>query len=235
MLICDHERNQPGQYIGCARGCVGEVENLIGDPVWIEPLADVAELRSKDDGVLGEMLIRTKGCSVLGLDVSAYAREMAAKREVNALHCDISEDRFPVDDDAFDVATMLCCLEHIFDPGHALREAARAVRPGGRILVTLPNAVSFRFRLDFLRGRLSKDLLHTNDGEGLHIRFFNFAEDFEAYLRAEAPTLRLAEKIPALKNPRRHSRLSRAALGAGLRLWPSLFAEYTHYTLIRDR
>lgn len=187
------------------------------------------------DGVLGEMLIRTKGCSVLGLDVSAYAREMAAKRGVKALHSDISEDRFPVDNDAFDVATMLCCLEHIFDPGHALREAARAVRQGGRLLVTLPNAVSLRFRLGFLRGRLSKDFLHTNDGEGLHIRFFNFAEDFDAYVRAEAPMLRLAEKVPALKNPRRHSRLGRTALAAGVRLWPNLFAEYTHYTLIRDR
>jgi len=186
------------------------------------------------DGVLGEMLIRTKSCSVLGLDVSAYARDMAARRGVKALHCDISEDRFPVEAATFDVATMLCCLEHVFDPGHTLREAASAVRVGGRLLVTLPNAVSLRFRLDFMRGRLSKDFLHTNDGEGLHIRFFNFAEDFDAFARAEAPTLRLAEKVPALKNPRRHSRLGRIALGAGLRLWPNLFAEYTHYTLIRE-
>lgn len=186
------------------------------------------------DGVLGEMLIRTKNCTVLGLDVSTYAREMAAKRGVNALPCDISEDRFPVDDDAFDVATMLCCLEHIFDPGHALREAARAVRAGGRLLVTLPNAVSLRFRFDFLRGRLSKDFLHTNDGEGLHIRFFNYAADFDAFIRAEAPMLRLDEKVPALKNPRRHGRFGRAALAGGIKLWPNLFAEYTHYTLLRE-
>lgn len=186
------------------------------------------------DGVLGEMLIRTKGCTVLGLDVSAYARERAAGRGVTALPCDISEERFPVDAGAFDAATMLCCLEHVFDPGHTLREAARAVRPGGRLLVTLPNAVSLRFRLAFLRGRMSKDFLHTNDGEGLHIRFFNYAEDFDRFVREEAPMLRLSEKVPALKNPRRHGRIGRAALGAGLRLWPNLFAEYTHYTLVRE-
>ena len=185
------------------------------------------------DGVLGEMLIRTRQCEVLGLDVSGYARAAAAQRGVPSLACDISQQRFPVEDAGFDVATMLCCLEHVFDPGHALREAARAVRVDGRLLVTLPNAVSLRFRWDFLRGRLSKDLLHTNDGEGLHIRFFNFAGDFEQFVAAEAPMLRLTEKIPALKNPRRHSGLGRALLSAGLRLRPNLFAEYTHYTLVR--
>lgn len=187
------------------------------------------------DGVLGEMLIRTKGCSVVGLDVSPYARAVATRRGVAALACDIALDRFPVEEGMFDAATMLCCLEHIFDPGHALREAARVVRPGGRLLVTLPNAVSLRFRLDFLRGRLSKDFLHTNDGEGLHIRFFNYAADFDRFVADEAPGLTLVEKVPALKNPKKGTRLGRAVMRAGIRLWPNLFAEYTHYTLIRAR
>ena len=198
----------------------------------IEPGTRVLDVAS-GDGVLGEMLIRTKRCEVLGLDVSSYAREMAAKRGVKSHSCDISQERFPVDDGSFDVATMLCCLEHVFDPAHTLREAARAVRMGGLLLVTLPNAVSLRFRTDFLFGRLSKDLLHTNDGEGLHIRFFNYADDFDRFVTAETPMLRLIEKVPALKNPRRHGRFGRMVLGAGIRLWPNLFAEYTHYTLVR--
>lgn len=185
------------------------------------------------DGVLGEMLIRDKRCVVVGLDVSPYARECAAARGVIAYECDISIDRFPVEDGTFDAATLLCCLEHVFDPGHALREAARAVRPGGKLFVTLPNAVSLRFRLDFMRGRLSKDFLHTNDGEGLHIRFFNFARDFDEFIAEETPGLRLVEKLPALKNPRKPGPIRRRLLHAGLRLWPNLFAEYTHYVLAK--
>ena len=186
------------------------------------------------DGILGQILIRDQGCRVLGLDVSEHARRVAAGRGVEALACDISQDRFPVDDGAFDVATLLCCLEHVFDPGHALRESARAVRPGGRLLVTLPNAVSLRFRLAFLLGHLSQDFLHTNDGEGLHIRFFNFAEDFDALVRREAPMLRLVEKLPALKNPRRHGPLARRLVEGAVRRWPNLLAEYTHFTLVRE-
>lgn len=185
------------------------------------------------DGVLGEMLIREKRCSVVGLDVSPYARERAEARGVVTHACDIALDRFPVAEGAFDAATMLCCLEHVFDPGHTLREASRAIKADGRLFVTLPNAVSLRFRLDFLRGRLSKDFLHTNDGEGLHIRFFNYARDFEEFVAAEAPGLRLVEKIPALKNPKKPGPLKRRFLQAGLKLWPNLLAEYTHYVLAK--
>lgn len=185
------------------------------------------------DGVMGGMLIERKSCSVTGLDVSAFAREKAQARGLVTFACDISGERFPVADAAYDAATLLCCLEHIFDPGHALRETARAVRPGGRLYVTLPNAVGLRFRLAFLRGRMSKDFLHTNDGEGLHIRFFAYDRDFERFVAEEVPALALVSKLAALKNPRKHSAFGRAVLGAGIRLWPNLFAEYTHYILER--
>jgi SAM-dependent methyltransferase len=181
------------------------------------------------DCVLGEMLARDKGCEVLGLDVSDYGRAMAAKRGVKTLLCDISQDRFPVGDGEFDCVTALCCLEHIFDPGHALREATRTLRPGGRIFVTLPNAVNLRFRLAMLRGELSKDLLHQNDGEGLHIRFFNYEGDFERLVAREAPSLRLVEKIPALKNPKKYGSLARQVLESVVHAWPNLFAEYSHF------
>jgi SAM-dependent methyltransferase len=183
------------------------------------------------DGVLGEMLVRDRGCHVLGLEVSGYARDVAARRGLTALACDIAQDRFPVADADFDYVTALCCLEHIFDPGHALREAARALKPGGRILVTLPNAVSLRFRLAMLGGKLSKDLLHQNDGEGLHIRFFDYEGDFERLVAQAAPSLRLAEKIPALKNPRKHGAIVRRLLERAVRARPNLFAEYSHYVL----
>jgi hypothetical protein len=82
-----------------------------------------------------------------------------------------------------------------------------------------------------LRTRDGKDLLHQNDGEGLHIRFFNYEDDFERLVAREAPSLRLVEKIPALKNPRKHGPIARRALESAVRAWPNLFAEYSHFTL----
>lgn len=183
------------------------------------------------DGVAGGLLIEQTGCRVFGLDVSEYACRKARQRGVEALVCDISSQVFPLPPDTFDRVTMLCCLEHIVDPGHALRQAQRVIKTDGTVLVTLPNAVQWRFRLEFLKGRLSADLLHVNDGEGLHLRFFNYSNDFERLLESEAPGLEVIEKVPTLKNPRRFSKLRRASIEAAMRLRPNLFAEYSNFVL----
>jgi SAM-dependent methyltransferase len=52
----------------------------------------------------------------------------------------------PHDDASFDHACSISVLEHIEERGdeEALRELARVVRPGGRVVVTLPHAESYR-------------------------------------------------------------------------------------------
>lgn len=52
----------------------------------------------------------------------------------------------PFADATFDHAYSISVLEHIEEPGDAegLRELARVVKPGGRVLVTLPHALEYR-------------------------------------------------------------------------------------------
>jgi SAM-dependent methyltransferase len=52
----------------------------------------------------------------------------------------------PFEDASFDHAYSISVLEHIAEPGdeRALRELARVVRPGGRVLVTVPFARDYR-------------------------------------------------------------------------------------------
>ena len=45
-------------------------------------------------------------------------------------------DAIPVDDASFDVVLCLQVLEHVPDPAAAVRELNRAVRPGGRVLLS---------------------------------------------------------------------------------------------------
>jgi SAM-dependent methyltransferase len=47
-----------------------------------------------------------------------------------------SIDALPVEDASFDVALCLQVLEHVPDPAAAVRELRRAVRPGGRVLLS---------------------------------------------------------------------------------------------------
>lgn len=85
--------------------------------------------------------------SYLGLDVSETA--LAQARELG-LHVQHIEDagRLPVEDESFDVAVCLEVFEHLFEPEQAAREIHRALRPGGRLLVTVPNIAHWRPRLE---------------------------------------------------------------------------------------
>jgi SAM-dependent methyltransferase len=63
------------------------------------------------------------------------------------LKLEVADGRaLPFGDATFDHAYSISVLEHIEEPGdtEALRELARVVKPGGRVLVTLPHALDYR-------------------------------------------------------------------------------------------
>jgi len=186
------------------------------------------------DGVLGKFLIEESDCEVHGLDISDYALKLARERGVLAECCDISSERFPHSDNSFDVVTLLCCLEHVLDPIHTMSEAHRVVRQGGHIIVTLPNAVYFWNRVWFLFGRISNDLLHINPGEGMHIQFYNFKDEFEKRVLSQIKGLSTEVKKPDLKNPLKYSFLGRTLLYLLMKPFPNMFAQYTHWIFKKE-
>lgn len=83
--------------------------------------------------------------------VDQLEREIETWRAFGAgedhLRLEVADGRaLPHPDASFDHAYSISVLEHIPDDGdtEALRELARVVRPGGRVLVTLPHAPAYR-------------------------------------------------------------------------------------------
>ena len=91
--------------------------------------------------------------------------EFASRLRIEGLDANYSSDRvrsgsiteLPYADNSFDRAICLDVLEHLTfeDQPRALRELHRVLRPGGELLVSVPNLAHLQSRIHFLvRGRL---------------------------------------------------------------------------------
>jgi len=77
--------------------------------------------------------LRRHGVDVVGFDLSAPMMRSAVDRiGLRVARADI--DRSPVADDAVDTAFLVWVLQLVHDPTVTLAEAARIVRPGGRVI-----------------------------------------------------------------------------------------------------
>lgn len=73
-----------------------------------------------------------------GLEPAAASVAAARARGVGGVVVGGLDVRLPFEDGRFDVATCLDVIEHLDDDRLALRELRRVVRPGGRLVVTVP-------------------------------------------------------------------------------------------------
>jgi SAM-dependent methyltransferase len=128
------------------------------------------------DGRTGLWLAR-RARSYVGVDVSESAVRAARLRGMDArLVADAALLPFP--DRSFDVALCIEVLEHLFDPEGAAAEIRRVLRPGGTLVVSVPNCAFWRRRVDLLTGRWNPfgDLESVEKPwRDPHIRFFTRA------------------------------------------------------------
>jgi SAM-dependent methyltransferase len=91
-------------------------------------------------------MLAERGIRGVGLDFSADAAAVAWNRQgVPAVCGDLI--RAPVAEASCAVVTMFHVLEHLHDPAAYVETARRLLRPGGRLIVQVPNAASWQARL----------------------------------------------------------------------------------------
>ncbi len=85
------------------------------------------------------------GWQVSGTDVSPDAARMTARRLGISLLVGPFEE-LTISGDEYDLVTFWDVLEHLHDPLGALRKARNLLRPGGKVLVSVPNLESLEAR-----------------------------------------------------------------------------------------
>jgi SAM-dependent methyltransferase len=90
--------------------------------------------------------LKEKGFEVAGVDLSARAAEIA-EREYGIDVAVGSVEQAAFKSAEFDVVVLLHVLEHVPNPHDVLAEIFRILRPGGRIVLQVPNIDSLQFRM----------------------------------------------------------------------------------------
>ncbi len=117
-------------------------------------LPPFSAIRRRQSGTLldvgcgrGDLAARfgANGWLACGLDVSPQAVESARAAGVHAVEGSLTTVEWP--DDSFDLIVMNHSLEHMPDPMDALRRARALLRPGGALIVAVPNWTSWQRRL----------------------------------------------------------------------------------------
>ncbi len=91
-------------------------------------------------------MLSEKGRAVVGLDFALGAADAAWNRNGVAAVCG-SLTQTPFAPESFSAVTMFHVIEHLFDPVSYLEAAHRLIKPGGRLVVQVPNASCWQFLL----------------------------------------------------------------------------------------
>lgn len=111
---------------------------------------------------------------VLGVEGLADAAAHANSLGVNTLVANL-DDALPLESAQYDWVLCLDVLEHLMAPGAALREAHRLLKPGGKLLINVPNHFTLTGRIRMLFGagiHWNRFFPDSHDWDNPHIRFF---------------------------------------------------------------
>jgi 2-polyprenyl-3-methyl-5-hydroxy-6-metoxy-1,4-benzoquinol methylase len=110
---------------------------------------------------------------------------LAKEKGIKACQLDIDEEKFPFEDESFDIIYCGEIIEHLFNPDRLLEEIRRTLKPGGRCIITTPNLAGWSNRLALLLGYqpfatsvspehegAGKLMLKGDEGQWGHIRVF---------------------------------------------------------------
>ena len=113
-------------------------------------------------------LLAQRGFAVTGLEREGGFDPALVPEGVRVLTADLEQ---PLSlDERFDFLLAADILEHLRQPERLLRDAARLLKPGGRLIASLPNSGHLYFRLNVLAGRFPQEEKGLFDRT--HVRFY---------------------------------------------------------------
>jgi len=125
---------------------------------------------------------------VHAMDFATSGLRAAQAKGLCCVSADVTHG-LPYRESSFDLVILKDILEHLLDPEGVVGEARRVLRPGGRVIISIPNHfyLPFRIRLLLGNGLIWKSLGHDHtstfqEWNYMHLRFFTY-RGFRQFLR----------------------------------------------------
>jgi SAM-dependent methyltransferase len=132
----------PETYVSWRATKLGAVTEVLEQRLMLGLMGDLGSRRVLDVGCGDGALVRaavSRGAEATGVDpdpaMLSAARECAASAGVRATFQEGRIERLPFPDASFDIVTAVTVLCFVSNAGAAVREMARVLRPGGRLII----------------------------------------------------------------------------------------------------
>ena len=193
-------------------------EGVSPEDVIVEAVRESSPQRFLDVGCgmgeLAERVQRELGAEVVAVDISSRMVELTRARGVDASVADVQE--LPFEDGSFDCVAANWVLYHVPDLDLGVRELARVLRPGGRLVAATLGAANMQELWDLLGGEVTAGLsFGYENGEAALAPHFTQIERREAngtvvfpdraamqeFVAATTTRSHLADRVPELAEP----------------------------------
>jgi len=138
---------------------------------WIRPGSKVLEF-GPATGAMTRLLFEHSRCDITCVEVDAKAAESAQAFCSRMIVGDLNDTQWAqgLSDERFDYIIFADVLEHLLDPAHALSFSLTFLKPGGEVLISVPNIAYIGVISELLQGRFN----YRRDGllDETHVHFF---------------------------------------------------------------
>ena len=141
---------------------------------WINPNSIVLDFGC-GNGQLSNYLMKYKDCQIVGIEKESELAKIARNHGFKVICSDIEDPKLLNFIPSFNYDSIIFAdvLEHLVSPWMILNKCHRLLKPGGHLIISIPNIVHFSMRLRFLIGRFE-----YSDHGGIrdigHLRFFTY-------------------------------------------------------------
>lgn len=124
------------------------------------------------DGAATERYARVLGCPAFGVEFFEARADEAEARGITVARLDLETGIFPWPDGAMDVVVSNQVFEHLKNVWRPMSEVYRVLRPGGWLVLSVPNLASLHNRVLLAAGRQPTSIRTL----GPHVRGYTFGE-----------------------------------------------------------